>query len=626
MPWSDRFKNALRAPMYHPRFRLTIGTTEVAGTAASDIWENNKAVQIYSHKPHESYMRSAATGDMFGVEGLVSISMGSRSITPRTLVAQHASCSVTVTNEAASFANECREGTLAKLECDVNGSGFNCIFIGMLKNIKWSGGATSQITMVDALNSLKVRAGEKIADARNQGSDFMWFKNIGEEATLAEPFTASSGTGSLKLLNAGAGGAARVDHKGFPYSYRMFGAYTPRSSDLVFKVPADGGDGGFFAVVSPTDGPSGDVLVEYDAVGIDDASLGSGGFGFLLNPHTEARLGYFDKASSVTDRVFGTGAKVKSALLIHGDPVAELVNCFYQNGYHPDMVYGLFGSTSNAAASEYINWDDIEMRHRIWRRMWESVTTGNAPMRSVVTSTTRDGFTYLSKIFAKFGVFPTWREGSYSVGLMLEQGRLYDAGYSGRVVRERDIVNASWEKTDSSSKATYRSVDARVTDPDSYTASGGNFAVDASPIIPKLDVKISECAAGETAGRAFFEFYKKLIFDPFYANKPAERATVVLGSMSFASMVPGDLVVFDFEPIRRDMRPVGYEQEFRGPHTVPNEDSGSTVHYHVLDSRLTKGTKRTANKIWTVVGVQDDWMAGQVTIECICTRLGGSPV
>ena len=622
MPWTDDFKNALNATIYHPRFRLTIGTTEVAGTAVSDIWENNKAVQIFSHNQQVGYSKSSSTSDFASVEnGIVTVSMGARSVTPRTLVAQHAQCTVTVTNEAATIANRCKEGTLCKLECDVNGSGWNCIFIGMLKNIRWSGGATSQIQMVDALNSLKVRAGETNATRKNRESDFMWFKNIGETSKLATPFTGSSGTGGLVLASAGLGAAGRADYKGLEKNFRSFQAYTPRPADLVFKHIADGGNGGQFAVVTPTGSVTGDVICEYGTLIIEPESAGSTGTATINAPTTDPKLGYFQRTGgSLGDREFGTGATVKSALLIHGDPIAELVNCFYQNGYGSEMVYGLFGSPTNAAASEYINWSDIGMKHAVWRSIWDRFTTGNAPLRTVVTSTMRDGFTYLSKIFAKFGVFPTWKNGAYSVGCILHQGEQYTAGYSGAIIPFSSIVNMSWEKNDNQTKAVYNAIDAKVTDKDSYTLGSHGFSVDASPIIPLMEVKVNECCVSQTSADRFYTFYREAIFNPWFTGTTPERATVTLNSMRYASLACGDLVAFQIDPINKLERPTGYQQEFNAIH----KEVG-TIFEHILDSATgTDTTLAGGAKFWTVVSVQTDWMKGQVTIECLWTWSGGA--
>ena len=609
--WTEAFKEALRATHYHPKFRLLIGTRSLQTTAIGE-WEesHNEVTEICSHTDK----RSEWVGDtkFSSVVGLVTFTMGARGVQLRSLEPQLAALRVTVTNEAASIALTQPVGTLARLACSINGSGYNDIFIGQYQGMEWSGGATTDLLFTEVLSALRNRSTEtKGVGFTEPASDhYHWFQGTGREYTTGDVF--SSPDTSIQLVSGtGLGGATDISTKrSLPPTYRHYEAWTPRGADRIYSPSTAGGNGAIFCKVDPTSGDN--YYAEFTHVGVGpDYATGHGIQG------THRHFGTDTPFSSTT----GTGSKVIPVCAIYGHPVAELVNLYYMGGYHASQGSGLFGNRWDGFSSPYIDWTNLTRKAGIWRRIYEywcaygvAVSPVNAPLRHVVTSPQRDGFSYLNRIFAKFGVFPTWRQGGYTVGMILDQGSMKREGLWRARIPEHRIINVSYTQVDSSNKQVYdrvrfTNVDTYSTGVGGYTTPSAGFSTTSQPVISQLEVS-TNMATTEAAADAFGKFWSNAIGSPWYSGSPAQRATVVLQGLRWANLALGDLVSFDIPWIDVRNHPHG----FRGP--ADAYIAGSGTGRHILDGHRGSATDaELPARTWVVVGSHPDWLGGTTTLE-----------
>ena len=178
--WTDKFKEALRATHYHPKFRLLIGTRSLQTTAIGE-WEepHNEVVEICSHTDQRTEWMGETK--FSSVVGLVTFTLGARGVQLRSLEPQLAALRVTVSNEAASVALTQPIGTLARLACSMNGSGYNDIFLGQYQGMEWSGGATTDLIFTEVLSALRNRSTETkgVGFSEPDSDHYHWFQGTG---------------------------------------------------------------------------------------------------------------------------------------------------------------------------------------------------------------------------------------------------------------------------------------------------------------------------------------------------------------------------------------------------------------------------------------------------------------
>tara|TARA_R100001443_G_scaffold112277_1_gene125710 strand:+ start:1735 stop:3639 length:1905 start_codon:yes stop_codon:yes gene_type:complete len=613
--WSSTFRDQLETGTYHPQFRLRIGTHGVSPASATGRWERGidgepNVVEITSHGD-SSGGRDVSTANYTHVRGLTrDMSFGGQSIAVRTWELQTPSMSIGVTPEAASKVLMCSPGTMSLMQMSLDsGATYHTIFVGMYYNMSWSSSSsTVRLEFRDALSLLNGRAtDDESLDDRGATQEFHWFKGVGhKEFTVSTPSTPGSSTQMALGGETGPGLLHDITISAFRNNGKRDDAFKIEGTDTA-GLSVSGGNR--FAYVKPDGGDP--YYLRYTTTG----TLGSSPTAGALNGiHQTLSVNNFGSNVSV---LTPTGSKVKSVLAVYGNPVAEVANTMYGNGYSKHMMGSIFGTVNEAKASPYTDYDRMSEMGRafidIWRTTAPSFGSLSCPFKHIVSAQQRDGFSYFRSLFAKVGVFPRFKCGAYSVGYCGDPEMTSDYGdvfYKGTIPR-REIVSVDWSLCDTSARQIYSRMLASQTDLSSWagadplmTAAYGN-QVKSAPIQYQIEVKTTDVAPGAGLASTFIEHFRRTQFEPWYARVPS-RCTIVVGGFKWAHLAPGDVVDVEIGLQANDYS--GSQNHMFGP-------SSDGMQMSVLDTVRTGTYLPGESRIWVVTGTNVNWLRGIVTLE-----------
>lgn len=537
MIWSDRFQELLadidRA--YAPMFRLQIGTTAITYHMSQTERDSGaKVLEILSHPGTASYPDLSASnpqlegggtysngytsGPYKYVVGLGSrISMGAQSVAPRSFKYTGASLTVDVSRKAFGLATKVYVGAMAVLQVclddpeEPDANEWADIWYGQFSDAKWNGQAY-QLNFVGCLQIIKQKHTQKIDTGRDAPStvsdldggyvtaenQFKWFSDVGGTTTIssgaARPYTNLT-------LDTAAGSAANFNRLGFGKTYKHA---APRAySSLAFaenvtepcrsRTPPRHQQ---WASATNTSGKP--TWVQYDdAIGglqqltrcmSNGSSIDRGTDG----TRNRAMPGRDILSGLDWDTVLGDGAgldngsEITSVCVISGDPVEEVVNLLYVQGYHQAMVPGLFAEGVNTLGPRSpVHLVDIESQSEYFRKAYGEAVRGgdvffdreSAPFRHVVTRPQNDGLAYVLKLLGKWGVFPRFKCGAWSVGVAGGDGWQLGWGRIPYVITPTDIQGAEWSLQDPKTRGSFSGLQFRSNDPDrdGYQLADGSY-------------------------------------------------------------------------------------------------------------------------------------------------------
>lgn len=614
-------------------------------------WENEsgaKVLEILSHPGTATYPDTSGGStqpDLYGkgstdlgnpyayLVGLTGkLSTGAQSVQARTFAYTGATLSAGVTRLAASHAARMPGGVLARLQIrfdpsttESQTSAWEDVWIGQFQGMKWNG-SDYTLSFVDALQAVKQKHTEAATTTAPEDY-YKWFAGCGNQTTLTAGWpggTAFTTASDLELVGSAATigrdnwGNTAKKHDGFGGTAYHYATDPSGTGDLLQWVKA-----------SNTSGSR--TYLSYNIANVAGTTLSLhrcktyGGAEALPGFHG---VGADDTAVTGLD----AGSIVTNVCVIHGSPVSELVNTVYNQGYPEEMVPGLFSSDWGRATSHPrspMNLSDIGRTAGRFDGLFTSATgiVGSfaaSPFRHVVAKEQADGLSYMLRLFGKWGVFPRFKEGGWSVGVI--QADL--PGYSSAaeaVIFTNDIEGADFDTRASGTIGGFRELAGTESDEDAsgvtpaLTFTGidltGGRTYFGSPQLGQLTVDTSDVAAGSSSGQPFgqrFLTYFREVLYPHWYQANRVTATLRLRGLKFAGLAPGDEVHVCI--------PRGKQAEPWGP----LEPFGSSMR-HVLDTSSFEGTHQQARenvtveslvnyKPWVVMSSQVDWIGGRVTV------------
>jgi hypothetical protein len=352
------------------------------------------------------------------------------------------------------------------------------------------------------------------------------------------------------------------------------------------------------------------------------------------------------------------GSSAKTVCVVSGDPVKEVVNLIYVQGYAPEMVPGLFAKGMNSLVSRTpLNREDIEVMHGYFDRIYGFTANDNPPLRHVVTASQSDGLSYVSKFLGKWGVFPRWKAGGWSVGVAAGTGFVVPSAYASEgnrpgLVLPKDIEGAEYDLVDPQTRGSFNRVIFQNKDPDANpydgtsdeaayitkaadealfdsTRASSGTPLNGTPQMGTLINSTTDAAAGSTEGYGigarwaydYAEFFGRELVPHFWATRRA-TCTLRLRGLKFANLAPGDRVHICI-PSGGGKKVYGW-----GPWVSTDggmEETGG-IENHVLSSIPWDGTERGAEVLenwdeglsyytpWFVMSHQVDWIGNKVTM------------
>ena len=608
--WSTKFKQRLRdGEVFAPQFRLVIGTAAISTNIGH--WENEsrKILEIATHPSTSSFAdivgpvgQGAFNGANYAfVVGLTDrINCGAQSVTPRKFAYTGMTLTCEVTPHAAELAMQMQIGTLSRLEVRfMDGSktdgptDFETIHIGQYQGLNWNG-ERYILSFGDALQAAEQRSTDQggFKSAASTAS-YNWFEGVGT-------ITRTTGTALLDFDNTTLG----ID---------LTSSYDNRADDRLGhtekKITSFGGQ--LFHYGHTIEGARltnqwaliQNTSNELTYVCFNGLAVGSGG---------KMRLGGTDSVGvhGINSRREGgdvpggmdIGSTVKSCVLLHGTPVTEIVNTIYTMGYNDQMVCGLFGDTV-AEAKNSLNRDDLALAHNTFNDQYKGVTgalagsRSHVPFLALITSPSQTGYSDIKKLAAKFGVFPRFKEGGYSVGLVTRQA--YDRRTYGdhTTIQMRDIESVEWLQMHPQTRGSYAELNGVSSDHDDVDPPrvvSANQTEGAAPIIPLLEINNTDVAMGSNQGRRFHKYFEDVIYSHWFVPTH-EQVTVRLCGLRFAHLAPGDQVDifmgdsdmgiaegFAYGPLREG----GFSKHLVSSVPSPGSELGGLFSYFVLSVKV----------------------------------------
>ena len=356
--------------------------------------------------------------------------------------------------------------------------------------------------------------------------------------------------------------------------------------------------------------------------------------------------GYFEHGAHVDDAPDGSGGsgkRVEAVCLVSGTPVTEFVNTVYIQGYHHNMVPGIFAKGYGDGYRDVINWSDCFLAKNDFDDFYKELSifdvTGDehtkarrAPLKAVMTEQA-NGLSTMMKICGKWGVHPRFKEGGYGMAAYPaadpESSSIHACweNRAGRneIIHSKDIEGAEIsgqnpQMRNSYSKITYVSkapdIDAVTTESERTiaTARPGRKWMRDAPQLWDLKVNTSDCAEGSKDSTAFRYYrYVKNIFNTVY-NRSHYSCTLRLSGLKHAGLAPGDWV--DIQTLRQGDSHI--RNADWGPHQTYVSYSQSiltTIKEVSAGDSTVSGSVSRINKPWFVTSSHVDWINGLVTVK-----------
>ena len=671
MEWSAQFKSDLaNLQTYAPMFRLQIGSSMLTNHHFG-AWEEEaggKVLEVLSHpgtatypdmsgasaQPHLLGTGTTAFGYPYayavGMTG--KISMGAQAIQPRAFTYSGATLSVGVSQFVASHAARMPEGCLSRLQIRLDpattesgSSDWEDIWIGVFQGMKWNGSDYS-LEFVDALQQVKQKHTEESTTTAPEDY-YQWFAGCGKATTLRDGWpggTSYSGYPTL-VLTVGSDDGERYNLGATAKRFDGFGG------DRYHCAQDTGAPDRLVQWVKTTNTSNSSTYISYNSRGV------SGTRSTLMRCQTDgedrAMPGFFQFGAGSPDMAvtgLDAGSSVTNVCVIHGTPITELVNTIYLQTYGPGMVPGLFAEDWGRVSSHPespLNLGDLSLQSSRWDTSFSAVfgvppTAQRAPFRHVVTGPQTDGLTYLLKLFAKWGVFPRFKEGGWSVGFVATNRTGYRPPADALIVAD-DIEGADYTTRPSGSAGGFSELQGDNSgDADSMGATSftgieftGGSTYYGQPQLGLLTVKTSDVAAGSERaipgdsddrgcwGQRFLSYFKEHLYAHWF-QRNRKQCTLRLRGLKFAGLAPGDRVHVCIPQQPQQVEPWG-----------PYVPAGSSSR-HLLDSTAFEGSHADALGVslsklarqgqvpWVVMSSQVDWVGCKVTVVLsnIDTRRG----
>ena len=707
MLWTREFQQQLQTGSYigglAPQFRLLVGSRCVVDRDMLGEWEADVAsvLEVLSHPGTATYPSTDKDnahilgGGMwptgheyrYGVGLTTDISFGSARLNPRTFQYTGAALSCGVTAWAADKLGKMPPGCFARLQVrmiththtktakewapdihslddpystsggmsdvDLAYNQFFDIFIGVYKGLKCANGKYTA-TFASALEGAKTRKTDDHSD-RGNPHRYRWYAGCGTTAKTVDTFTGHE----LSVFK-----SVQMDLSHDDAVEGFFGN-TWKKTDTLYPGAAFGGDtyhyGGFEAYggcslgvmqsqcwVEATNSSGKKTFLRYSALGV-----GPGDSSILLNAHstiTEMPLpGYFKRhVGAMEPYTLAAESTLRNVCVVHGTPVTELVNTLYVQGYHRNMVPGIFGR--GYAERPYaggpldpINHNEIMNAHLEFNSLFASAagrhpSEQDVPFRFTVNRPSTNGLSDITRRAGKWGVFPRFKLGGWAIHVVRGDSSKKGNNRAVDFITEKHIESYEWNKQESDTIGGYNYVEYQTSDPDvpgslssdfrypytvgSRKASGGE-TYHGWPQLGQLIVATQDCAQGhgettlphtDAGGRwnfRFAEYHKEyLLRDFWFAAR--EEAKVTLRGLAFAHIEPGDFVHI---VIPESSRPHGITSPGLTRHVL--DSSGRTgpledlEHSDEMDDTFGNSFRYPP---WLCTESHKDWVKGFVTL------------
>lgn len=638
MGWTDAFKDALanigdgtsltefNTRGYTPAFRVTIGTNAVSGyhQGADEKANRPKILELSTHpsscsiKPDAGWRfigtHGTGTPFMYGVGLTQQISIGAQSVNPRSFVYTGMTFNLGCTQWAASAATQVPIGTLALLQIHlgVGSAGWETIAVGTYKGMKWNG-ETYTLSFGDGLDAARHHStmANVYADEDKDSDRAKWFAGCGSTAKVVTTLTNFAGGQDLEL---DAGFYTSFDEgERWNHTMKMDSAY----GGMDYSYAGAGIDQ--WVAIKNASGK--DTYCYYTGKGLH--STGGANRLKLTGIKTSSGYsyplpGYSGLEGEDVSGTIGADSVVTNVCVVAGTPVTELVNTVYLQGYHEEMVPGIFGRPElwdRWRPNDVVNMDDIDQAHEYFNHQYTAATGRSSktdlPFRFVAIKAESNGLNTINKLTGKWGVFPRFKENGYGVGVASnEAARDMDSLRDIPTIPASDLEGAEFSIRNEQVAGAYRGGNYISRDKDNG-AEGAEVSVGrwlmkdilgpdktrATPVFPPLTILTSDCAAGRSPQ---FKLYTEGLQVQFY-GRPHMTLTMRLRGFKWAHLAPGDYVY------TREMDGSSW-----GPKIARGRGTGESVYFtNVLDNELTTDPYST----WLVTSSHVDWINCLVTLR-----------
>ena len=637
MLWTDGFRQTLQTGSYlgglAPQFRLLVGSPCVVAREMLGEWEADVAsvLEILSHPGTATF--PSTTGDdthihgsgtwptghqyLYGVGLTTEISLGSARLNPRTFQYTGSSLSCGVSAWASQRLANMPPGCFARLqvryisqthrktaetfttdieavhdpftsgvtEWEYDYQQFTDIFIGVYKGLKCAGGKYTA-SFASALEAAKTRKTDDHAE-RDNPDRYRWFAGCGSTAKTVSTFDGAemSVYQTVEL---------DITHD---EAVESFFGNTWKKTEILYPGAAFGGDdyhyGGHDAYAGcalgaltsqcwghVTNSSGKKTFVRYMSLGV---GIGEPPSATLLKSHSVIvhmpAPGFYKRhVAAMEPSTMAAGSTIQNVCVVHGTPVTELVNTLYVQGYHRNMVPGIFarGYAERAYGGgplDPLNHNEIMNAHLLFNRYFVNAagrhpTKQDVPFRFTATRPSTNGLSDITRRTGKWGVFPRFKLGGWAVHVVIGNDSKIGMNKAVDFITEKHIESYEWSKQESDTIGGYNYVEYQTSDPDvpgslssdfryphivRRRPAGGSETYHGWPQLGRLIVSTDDCAqgtgeahtphteAGGLWGSRFSQYHQEyLVRDFWFAAR--EQCTLVLRGLDFAHIEPGDYV------------------------------------------------------------------------------------
>jgi hypothetical protein len=325
-----------------------------------------------------------------------------------------------------------------------------------------------------------------------------------------------------------------------------------------------------------------------------------------------------DGEQRATDGLGGIGATstVTNVCVIAGTPVTELINTVYFQGYHEQMVPGIFARAEWGAYSDAINWEDCTEAHGYFNAQYNHIAAGDAvsePFRYVATQPVSDGLSLINRLTGKWGVFPRYKEGGYGVGT-IKHPNYSKTRTEIEIITSNFIEGADYSMRNDQMQGSYFEGNFISKDKDNALGTSPLYGEEKKVRgwrvedfehktydafrMSDLTIVTEDCAAGYDAAEGYSRYMSAINEDSY--GRPHCKTTLRLRGLHWAHLAPGDYVDVN----------MGAFGKHWGPRTSWNK-SGTMV--AAIDSNTSTDPFRVGLN-WLVTSSHVDWLNCKVTL------------
>jgi hypothetical protein len=621
--WSDYFKSQLNAAEIYPRFRIRIGTRSIPGWAsmARGTWDNDNILELTSHGDNTTSADYFGAPDFKSMQCLTSdISFGAQSISPPQWTYQQASVSVKVLPEAYGELEKVKPGTYMVMECSLNDSDYETIFVGMFWNCSWDMTGTVTVQFRDLFALFAGRSNDDATTHNIEETPYMWWKGIGTYSWLTSGGSVTPGSDTEVQIALGRhkkgtkgnadptlGGNGSLGDGPFEKSGKSLDAWEIRTVDSLGLITSSAEDNERRMCRVNVDG--GDSFYMHYADTSTTSSVAK-----LTGIQAQVDGGLFGSNASAAIPINST---LEPVVAIYGNPVCVLFNTLYGYGWPKDMVGALFGNVEAAKTSPFVDFEFMKTMANNFRHNHEYACSFSSPgeaaskvgvFRMVITGEEVNGSQRILAGLAKWGVVPCFREGAYAailVGAAEDLAELPEM-FWGTLTRA-DIMSVNYTMIDEGCRTSYCGYTSSCSDlrgsfEPSISNDSTRYNPQSAPVVGEITVKSDAAASGGSA-QGFYLYFDRNFFRPYYNNTP-QRLSVVCRGLRAATACIGQYI------------DISIDGDF-GPE---RSWSSGFVSGSVIDTVNIPGTHTEDSSqdiVWMIVGINADWVGNRVTLELI---------